>query len=175
MKNLVVLAMVLLLFSFCGKKQEEYQTGSVSQTEGVNSSDSSVVVIKPKPINYDSMFVVLKDLADKIRQAPHELGLRQQLVAAGYDTTWETIMAVGMSQPVVEDSSGTLADRKAEQAAKLDAYRWCAYIKRWKENPNFSDAGQINADLSGGRIVKMVKLPDNRIAVMIEVKSHLIQ
>ncbi len=176
MRKISLLLLFLLLAAiFCQKKKEEVQTGEIGQEEQTAISDSTYLTIKPKAINYDSMFVVLNQLGQAIRENPADTLLRKELVKAGYDTTWETVMAVGLSEPIDSTKSESLAIRMAEQVAKADAYRWCAYIKKWHENPNFNNFGQIQADFTGGRIVKTERLPDNRIAVMIEIKSQLIQ
>ncbi|NOZ62777.1 MAG: hypothetical protein GXO74_13985 [Calditrichaeota bacterium] len=175
MRKLALLFLLLLAVTFCQKKKENMESGAVNQQEQGQLSDSTTLTIKPTPINYDSMFVVLTQIVQSIRENPNDVQLRRNLVNAGYDTTWETIMAVGMSEPLDSSKTDAIATRMAEQAAKADAYRWCAYIKRWAKNPDFNNFGQIQANFSGGRIVKTERLPENRVAVMLELKSDLIQ
>ena len=172
---LLIFLAVIFISQACQKREQEMQQGELSQKEGVSGTDSTVLVIKPKPINYDSMFVVLLNLRQEIENNPMDTTLRRNLLQAAYDTTWETIMAVGLSDSITFGADSVLSLRTAERAAKLDAYRWCAYIKRWKNEGKFSNFSQINANLQGGRVIKSVKTPDNRVALLLEVKSHLIQ
>ena len=175
MRKITLLFLLLLTILFCQKKKENLQSGAVNQQEQTQLTDSTTLTIKPAAINYDSMFIVLSEIAQAIHQNPADVLLHQKLVSAGYDTTWETIMAVGFSEPMDSTKTSGLTERMALQAAKADAYRWCAYIKRWVKNPEDSNFGKISETFSGGRIIKTERLADNRIAVMMEIKSDLIQ
>ena len=158
---------------FCEKK-ERLETGQLSQQENVQD-ESILTTIKPQPINYDSMFTVLFEITEKLKTNPDDINLRQELVSAGYDTTWETILAVGFGDPSIKASSESISKKFSQQAAESDGYRWAAYIKKWKDNPQSVEFGKISSTISGGRVVAIKPLADNRMSVLVEVKSADIQ
>lgn len=161
-----------LLISECGKKEED-QIGELTQEEKTGE-DQFVVTIKPKPINYDSMLIVVSELVEAIKNNPSDIELRRELVTTSYDTTWETILAAGFGKPFQNDETESIAMKYAEQAAAADAYRWAAYIKRWSIDPTFPDVGTLNAEIKGGRVVAKQILPDNSVLVLVEIHSSKI-
>ena len=169
MITLLLLFFSVILVFFC-EKQEKIENKAISQHEAT-FADSAVLTIKPKPVNYDSLFKVLANLVEAIKKNPTDITLRQQLVAAGYDTTWETILATGFGEPSSKANTQSISQKFAEQAAAADAYRWAIYIKKWYDNPNDPEFGTISAKVQGGRIVAREYLPDGRVCVLIEVKS----
>jgi len=164
----IALLTVCLLVA-CAKK-EEHQTAEISQTEGAIDSQF-VQTIKPKSINYDSMLTVIAPMIETIMQTPTDVQARQQLVDVCFDTTWETILAAGFGKPLQQASTETIAARYAEQAATADAYRWAAYIKKWHANPMQLDFGHISAEIAGGRVVARKDLADQRVSVLVEIRS----
>ena len=167
LSSLIIPAFILVwLIIGCGKK-EEYQTGEVAQKEGLRD-DQHVETIKPKSINYDSMFVIISQLVDSIKNDPNDIELRRQLVAASYDTTWETILAAGTGKRMENAETESVAMKYAERAAAAEAYRWAVYIKRWSLDPTFPDIGYVNAEIQGRVVAKRV-LPDKNVSVMVEV------
>ncbi|MFZ5516867.1 MAG: hypothetical protein ACOY90_09535 [Candidatus Zhuqueibacterota bacterium] len=172
-RNYVILTGIALLAACllvtCGKKQEQ-QTAEISQTEGAIDSQF-VQTIKPKSINYDSMLTVIAPMIETVMQSPTDVQARQQLVAVCFDTTWETILAAGFGKPLQQASTETIAAKYAEQAATADAYRWAAYIKKWHANPSQQDFGHISAEISGGRVVARKDLADQRVSVLVEIRS----
>ena len=164
----------IILFSlliFCSKKEQQ-ESGQITQQEGMQS-DSTVQTIKPKAINYDSMLIVIGDLTKSVKENPTDINLRKKLVAACYDTTWETILAAGFGEPSEKDTSESISLKLTERAAKADAYRWAAYIKKWHSDPTMP-VGSISAEIKGSRIVAKKYLPNNTILVLAEIKSSRI-
>lgn len=161
-----------LLVIGCSKK-EEYQTGEITPEESTQDT-SDVLTIKPKPINYDSMLVVVGDLIAAIKNNPTNVGLRRDLVAASYDTTWETIISAGFGKPSQQAETESVALKYAERAAKADALRWSAYIKRWAIDPTFPDLDSLNVDIQGGKVVAKKTLPDSTVSVLVEIHSSKI-
>ena len=172
-RNSLVLPGSILLILFlvigCGKK-EEHQTGQLSPKEKTQD-DRSVLTIKPKSINYDSMLTVMSQLVDAIKNNPTDIEVRRQLVASSYDTTWETILTAGIGAPPQKAESESVAMKQAERAAMVDAYRWAIYIKKWHSNLTIPDIGTIGADIQGGRVVAKQVLPDQRVSVLVEIKT----
>ena len=166
---IVALLTCAYLMTGCSKK-EEYQTGEISPKES-SQDTSGVVTIKPEPINYDSILVVVSQLVDSIKHNPTNIELRQQLVAVSYDTTWETILAAGAGKPSQDAKTASIAMKFAEQAARADAYRWAVYIKRWAIDPTFPNIEKLDVEIPGSRVVAKKVLPDQTVTVLIEVKS----
>lgn len=164
--SIMILALALMIT--CGKK-EEHQTGEITKDEQAGD-DSFVGTIKPKPINYDSMFVIIAPLVDSLKNSPESIELRRQLVDVSYDTTWETILSAGTGKPMEHAATESVGMKYAEQAAAADAYRWAIYIKKWAIDPTFPDIGKINAEIQGRVVAKQV-LPDKRVSVLIEVQA----
>lgn len=160
---------MLTLLLFCGK-QEEHQTGEIAQNEGAIDSHY-VHTIKPKAINYDSMLTVIAPLIEAVVKSPENIQIRQELVSVCYDTTWETILSAGFGKPFQQANTETIAGKYAEQAATADAYRWAAYIKKWKSDPSKPNIGQLSAEIQGGRVVARKDLDDTRVSVLIEIHT----
>ncbi len=174
-KNLILLATLLiciLVVSGCSKK-EEYQTGEMIPEETTQDT-SDVLTIKPKPINYDSMLVVVGELVAAIKSNPDDIQLRRDLVAASYDTTWDTILSAGFGKPSPEAETESIALKYAERAATADAFRWSAYIKRWAIDPTFPELDSLNVEIQGGKVVAKKILPDQAISVLVEIHSSKI-
>ena len=176
-KKLYLLAVIILISTImlitCGK-DEKLETGEITTQEGVQE-ESTVETIKPQAINYDSMFVIISELAAAVKQQPTDIEVRRQLVAACYDTTWETILAAGFGEPSQKASTESVAAKFAEQAAAADAYRWAAYIKKWHKDPTTPDVGSLATEIQGGRVVAKKHLPDYRVSVLVEVRVSNIQ
>ncbi|UCE05389.1 MAG: hypothetical protein JSW07_17500 [bacterium] len=168
----IILFICISLLIGCSKK-EEYQTGELVPEEHTADS-TSMLTIKPQPINYDSMLVVVSQLVDSIKNNPTNIELRQQLVAVSYDTTWETIISAGFGKPSQEAETESIALKYAERAATADALRWSAYIKRWSIDPTFPELGQLDVEIQGGRMVVKKVLPDQTVLVLIEIHSSKI-
>ncbi len=170
--SLFVLICTLFLIITCGKKDEE-KTGELSQMEA-KQGESTVQTIKPKPINYDSMLVVLSSLSDSVLANPEQPEFKQQLVAAGYDTLWDTILAPGFGKTPPSDST-KIDMQTRERAAVVDAYRWAAYIKKWHSDSSLSGFGSISTQMSGGRIVAKQTTVNNHVRVLLEIKGSKLQ
>jgi hypothetical protein len=171
---LATILICVLIVSGCSKKEED-QTGELTQEELTQDSSAvSVLTIKPKPINYDSMLVVVGDLIAAIKSNPDDIELRRDLVAASYDSTWETILSVGFGKPSLEAETESIALKYAERAATADALRWSAYIKRWTIDPTFPDLDSLNVEIQGGKVVAKKVLPDQTVSVLVEIHSSKI-
>ena len=168
----VTILICILLVIGCGKK-EEYQTGEITPDESTHDS-TDVVTIKPKPINYDSMLVVVGELVEAIKSNPTDIELRRDLVAASYDTTWETILSAGSGKPAREAETESIALKYAERAATADALRWTAYIKRWSIDPTFPELDSLDVQIQGGKVVAKKVLPDQTVSVLVEIHSSKI-
>ncbi len=168
----VLFIILFFLFTFCSKKEQQ-ESGQIAQQEGMQS-DSTVQTIKPKAINYDSMLIVIGDLTKYVKENPTDINLRQKLVAASYDTTWETILAAGFGKSSKKDSSESISLKLTERAAKADAYRWAAYIKKWSDDPTIPDIGSLSTEIRGGIIVAKKNLPDSTTMVLLEVQKSKI-
>jgi hypothetical protein len=164
--SIMILALTLMIT--CGKKDEQ-KTGEITKDEQAGD-ESFVGTIKPKPINYDSMFAIIAPLVDSLENNPENIELRKQLVDVSYDTTWETILSAGTGKPMEHAATESVGMKYAEQAAAADAYRWAIYIKKWAVDPTFPDIGKISAEIQGRIVVKQV-LPDKRVSVLIEVQT----
>ncbi len=171
-KFLIVIFIGISLILGCGKKKE-YRTGEITPKESTNDT-SDVLTIKPKPINYDSMLVVVSELVEAVKENPTDIDYRKELVAVSYDTTWETILSAGFGKPSPEAESESLALKMAERAATADALRWAAYIKRWSIDPNTPDLDAINAEVQGYRVVAKKVLPDQTVKILLEIHSSKI-
>lgn len=169
-----VIILILSVFIPGCEKKKEMETVEFSRQEGV-AHETDVPTIKPKPINYDSMFVVISQITAALKNEPTDINLRQELVSAGYDTAWETIMAVGFGEASSRASTESISEKFLQQAAAADAYRWAAYIKRWHENPAMPEFGAISTTIGGGKIVLQKRLSEDNFSVLIEVKSSKIQ
>lgn len=167
----VIFTCILIVIE-CSKK-EEYQTGELAREESTQDT-SDVLTIKPKPINYDSMLVVVSELLEAIKNNPTDIELRRELVVASYDTTWETILAAGFGKPFQEAETESIAMKYAERAATADALRWAVYIKRWAIDPTFPDLDSLNVEIQGGRVVAKKMLPDQTVSVLLEIHSSKI-
>ncbi|HEX9973732.1 MAG TPA: hypothetical protein VGD14_16795, partial [bacterium] len=100
-KNLLkisVLIVSLTLMIICGKK-DDHKTGEIAKDEQAGD-EGFVGTIKAKAINYDSMFAIIAPLVDAVKNNPENIEFRKQLVAASYDTTWETILSAGTGEPM---------------------------------------------------------------------------
>jgi len=109
MITLLLLFFSVILVFFC-EKQEKIENKAISQHEAT-FADSAVLTIKPKPVNYDSLFKVLANLVEAIKKNPTDITLRQQLVAAGYDTTWKTILATGFGEPSSKANTQSISQK----------------------------------------------------------------
>ena len=165
----VLLIISFSLLTFCGKKEQQ-QTGEISQHEET-PGQSIVQTIKPKAINYDSMLTVIGDLTKAVKENPVNITVRQKLVAACYDTTWETILAAGFGEPSQKANTESISNKFKEQAAEADALRWAAYIKKWHTDPTKPELGSISAEIQGSRIVAKKSLADSTVVVLVELKS----
>jgi len=172
--SVIIITICFFLIAGCSK-QEEYQTGEISPEELTKDADSAdVLTIKPKPINYDSMLVVVGDMVEALKNNPIDIELRRKIVAISYDTTWETILAAGFGKPFQEAETESIAMKYAEQAARADAYRWAVYIKRWFVDPTVPDVGKLNVEIEGGRVVAKKVLSDSTVSVLVEIHSSKI-
>jgi hypothetical protein len=160
----------ILLMIGCSKKEEQYKTGELKPKESTTDT-SAVLTLKPKPINYDSMLVVVSELVEAIKNNPTNVDLRRELVAVSYDTAWGTILSAGVGKPFQEAETESIAMKYAEKAARDEALRWAAYIKRWSVDPTVPDLGSLNAEIQGGRVVAKKELPDSSVSVLIEIHS----
>jgi len=175
-RNSILTITILIWFLLvigCSKKEEEYQTGELTPDE-LTKDTTDVLTIKPKPINYDSMLVVVSELVEAVKNNPTDIELRRQLVAVSYDTTWETIISAGFGKPVQDAETESIAMKYAERAATADALRWAVYIKRWSIDPTFPDIGTLNVEIQGGRLVAKKMLPEHSVSVLIEIHSSKI-
>lgn len=177
MKLKIYLLMIVFFICFalmigCSKK-EEYQTGELKPDE-LTKDTTDVLTIKPKAINYDSMLVIVSQLVEAIKANPTDIDYRRALVAASYDTTWETILSAGFGKPALEAETESIALKYAEQAAKMDALRWSAYIKRWAIDPTFPDLDSLKVEIQGGKVVAKKVLPDQTVSVLVEIHSSKI-
>lgn len=157
----------------CGKRDES-NVGELKSKELVADSSGDVWTIKPKPMNYDSLLVVLSDIVEAIRENPTDLDYRHQLVASGYDSSWGTIVAPGFGRPQSDAEVGSVATKYAERAAIADALRWAAWIKRWSDNPN-APLDTLQVEIQQHRVVAKKVRPDHSVSVLIEVhRSHIL-
>ena len=168
-----IVFMSILLMIECSKKKEEYQTGEITPKESTEDT-TSVLTIKPKPINYDSMLVVVSELVEAVKENPTDIDYRRELVAVSYDTTWEIILSAGFGKPSQEGETESIAMKYAERAATIDAWRWAAYIKRWSIDPKFPNLDTLNVEIQGGRVVAKKILPDKAVSVLVEIHSSKI-
>jgi len=166
---LLLCSTFLMQFYFCSKK-EQHDTGQINQQAKVTSS-LSVQTIKAKPINYDSLLVVISDLVKAVQEKPTDIDARRQLANAAYDSSWDTILAAGYGSPIQKGATSTISLRLAEQAAKADAFRWAVYIKNWLQDPTTPDIGKLSADVQGGNFILKKLLPDSAVVVLLEVKK----
>jgi len=170
-KRLLMISMLILVLNLmitCGKKDES-KTSEITKDE--QAGDGGFVgTIKAKPINYDSIFAIIAPLVDAVKNNPENIEFRKQLVAASYDTTWETILSAGTGEPMEHAATESIAMKYAEKAAAADAYRWAIYIKKWKNDPAFPDIDKIEAEIQG-KIVARQDLPDKRVSVLVEVQA----
>jgi len=176
MKNLLIAVLIIFVFSIiytCGKKQQQ-EIMQMPKQEG-EQSNSIVQTIKPKAINYDSMLVIIGDLTQSIKENPTDINLRKKLVATSYDSTWETILAAGFGKPSEKDTMESASMALAEQAAKADAFRWAAYIKKWSVDPAIPDIASLSAEIKGGIVVAKKNLPHRDIMILLEVKKSNIR
>ena len=67
----------------CSKKEEQYKTGELKPKESTTDT-SNVLTLKPKPINYDSMLVVVSELVDAIKNNPNDIDLEELEGAEAY-------------------------------------------------------------------------------------------
>lgn len=170
--KIMTVSIIISLISGCGKKQE-YQKGEFTPEEQAKDS-ADVLTIKPEPIDYDSMLIVISQLVEAVKNHPTDIELRQELVAVSYDTTWETILAAGSGKPSQQAETGSLAMKYAERAATADAYRWAAYIKKWSVDPTFPDVATLSAEIQGGKVVAKKVLPDQTVSVLVEIHTSKI-
>jgi hypothetical protein len=166
---MIVLFICIGLVVGCGKK-EEYQTGEMT-TEELAKDATDVLTIKPKPINYDSMLVVVGDLVEAIKNNPTDIELRRRLVAVSYDSTWDTILTAGFGKRFQDAKTESIALKYAEQAARADAYRWAVYIKKWLADPTVPDVGKLDVEIEGSRVVAKKVLSDSTVSVLVEIHS----
>ncbi len=176
MKNRIYATFGLLIIACCiwgcGKK-EEPKVGELKPQESVADSLGDAWTIKPKPINYDSMLAVISDIVEAIRENPTDLDYRQQLIAACYDSVWDTILAAGTGKPQLDAETAAIAAKYAERAAIADALRWAGWIKRWTINPN-APLDSLEVHIQQHRVVAKKVLPDNQVVVLIEVRGSRI-
>lgn len=163
----------IFIIIVCGKKEEQYKTGELTPKESTTDT-SDVLTIKPKPINYDSMLVVVSELVEAIKNCPTDVDLRRELVAVSYDTAWGTILSAGTGKPSPEAETESIAMKYAERAARDEALRWAAYIKKWSADATIPELGSLKADIQGGKIVAKKQLPDNSVSVLVEIHSSKI-
>lgn len=175
-KKHAVLGLLLLWFSLiwsCGKKDES-KVGELKSKELAADSSSDAWTIKPKAMNYDSLLIVLSDIVEAIQENPTDLDYRHQLVAAGYDSAWGTIVAPGFGRPQSDAETSSIAAKYAERAAIADALRWAAWIKRWSDNPS-APLDTLKVEIQQHRVVAKKVLPDHSVSVLIEVhRSHIL-
>ena len=165
-------ALFLILFSlfFSCEKKEQQESGQLARQEET-AGQSIVQTIKPNAINYDSLLTIIGGLVKSVLENPTDINARRNLVNAAYDTSWDSILAAGFGRRFEKSSSQSISLRLAEQAAKADAFRWAAYIKKWLDDPTTPDLGKLSAEISGGNFVAKAYLPDSTIMVLLEVKK----
>lgn len=166
----IILFICMALLIVCSKKEEQYKTGELTPKESTTDT-SDVLTIKAQPINYDSMLVVVSELVEAIKNKPTDVDLRRELVAVSYDTAWGTILSAGIGKPSHEAETESIVMKYAEKAARDEALRWAAYIKKWSVDPTIPDLGSLKADIQGGRIVAKKEMPDSSVSVLIEIHS----
>jgi len=169
---IIVLFICISLIMGCGKK-EEYQVGELTPKESTKDTTDDVLTIKPSPINYDSMLVVISELVEAIKENPTDIDYRRELVAVSYDTTWDAILSAGFGKPSPEAETEAIAIRNAERAATADALRWAAYIKRWAVNPD-APLDSLNVEIQHHRVVAKKVFPDQTVSVLVEIHSSKI-
>ncbi len=165
----VLFSLILLLLISCEKKEKQV-SGQIAQQEET-PGQSIVQTIKPKAINYDSMLTVIGKLVKSVHENPTDIETRRNLVNAAYDSSWNSILAVGFGKRFDSNSSQTISMRLAEQAAKADAFRWAVYIKKWLQDPTIPDISKISAEISGGNFVAKSYMPDSTVMVLLEIKK----
>ncbi len=171
-KLVFVLCLILTLCFGCSKKEEKQQQQVSEESEEYEYSVSGGIEgqVQRSNINYDSLFAVVDELTKKIINNPTNIELRKKIVATCYDTINNIIISSGHGKPLTSASTKKIAKNYAHKAAEIDAYRWAAYIKKWKLDPTKPDLGKIDDKIPSGDVVSKLVLPDSTVQVLVEVK-----
>jgi hypothetical protein len=172
--HLMIMILVICISLVIGcRKKEEYQVGELATKEAAKDTTDNVLTLKPKPVNYDSMLIVVGELVEAIKENPTDIDYRRELVAVSYDTSWDTILSAGFGKPSPAAETESIAIKNAERAATADALRWASYIKRWSVNPD-SPLDSLNVEIQDHRVVAKKVFPDQTVSVLIEIHSSKI-
>ena len=140
----VVLVAAAILFQSCSKKEDWKE---IQPTKDA-TSQQSLQQEKAKELAKS-----LLAIEDKIRQAPTDQSLRQELLKLSVSEKDKLIRAAGVGKAPENASSPAIARQAAERTAYIDANRWLLYILKWRQDASKPDFGAIKGQLPGARIV----------------------
>lgn len=116
------------------------------------------------PINYQQKLTEIAQLQSAVQTAPRDVDARRRLVHTAVIPWRKILLAAGTGKAAPQQSA-----QLAHRAALLDAYRWAAYILRWRENPTVPDFGSIEATVSGGQVVYTQSLLSGEVQVLLKI------
>jgi len=116
------------------------------------------------PINYPQKLSEIAQLQSAVQSSPNEIEARRKLVQAAVIPSRKILLAAGTGRTAPQQRAPL-----AERAAILDAYRWAAYILRWRDNPAVPEFGSIQATVSGGQVIYSQSLPSGEVQVLLKI------
>ena len=154
----VLLGTIVLTLSTCTRREEQL---TVDENVKVDSEQS-------RTVDFEELVSDLSSLQDSVKMQPDKVVLRERLLARSTDAGKAVVRAVGRGKPPANVASSVMGRQFAERAAYLDGCRWLAYLMEWKKDASSPRFGEIEAQLSGSRVVYKSDLVDSTLTVLVE-------
>lgn len=169
---LIVLSFAMFFVSTCSKEKQETKTSDNKEKEFTYSGSTEEQMYSIE-MNYDSLLYVFEEQTALVTANPFDLNSRKKLVKTCYDSSHHRIITFGIGKPPVNARTPSIGMKMAEQAAKIQAYRWAAFVQKWRLDPSSPDTSITNARLPGGQILSRLVMPDSTIKVLLEIRNPI--
>jgi len=151
---IVALALLLGQLPACQKDQHTRQVRSKPSAELQAGTE------------YADKMAQLQLLQERIAKDPVQPALRQALLEEAIDISARKMYALGLGKPQPDSKSPAAAQQAAERAAYLDGCRWLAYINAWRLDIHTPDFGNLQAAISGARLVQRNATPEQTLVLV---------
>jgi len=171
-KIMLVFLFAMFFIANCTKEKQETKTPDNKDKE-YELSGSTEEQMYNIEMNYDSLLFVFEELTATVSANPLDFNSRKQLVKTCYDSSHNRIITFGIGKPPLNARTPSVGMKMAEQAAKIQAYRWAAFVQKWRFDPSSPDTSIMNARLPGGQILSRLVMPDSTIKVLLEIRNPI--
>lgn len=140
----------------CGRKSE--------QGEAITAREGGTM-----GTDYQALWQKIDRLQEQIRTEPSNVELRHGLVETAVDSAARVVWAAGRGLVPPDARSRAIGLQAAQRAATVDAYRWLAFLLRWRQDYHAPDFGSlegtvpgavtVHCDTSGNEVRVLVQAP----------------